>query len=67
MTDQRPVTTTDAGIAAPSDAFAQSVGRNGPLLLQSLPVAEDGANRRQGWCQAESKAPVGNLESGCRG
>jgi catalase len=34
MTDQRPVSTTDAGIAAPSDAFAQSVGRNGPLLLQ---------------------------------
>jgi catalase len=34
MTDQRPVTTTDAGIAAPSDEFSQSVGPNGPLLLQ---------------------------------
>src|SRR5271156_5419222 len=34
MTDQRPVTTTDAGIPAPSDEFSQSVGPNGPLLLQ---------------------------------
>ncbi|MGR6997840.1 catalase [Yinghuangia aomiensis] len=33
MTD-RPTTTTDAGIAAPSDEFSQSVGPNGPLLLQ---------------------------------
>lgn len=33
MTD-RPVTTTDAGIAAPSDEFSLSVGQNGPLLLQ---------------------------------
>jgi catalase len=34
MTDQRPMTTTDAGIAAPSDEFSQSVGPDGPLLLQ---------------------------------
>ena len=34
MSDERPVTTTDAGIAAPSDEFSQSVGPNGPLLLQ---------------------------------
>jgi catalase len=34
MTDQRPVTTTDAGIAAPSDEFSQTAGLNGPLLLQ---------------------------------
>src|SRR5437660_10463525 len=34
MTDNRPVTTTDAGIAAPSDEFSQSVGPEGPLLLQ---------------------------------
>jgi catalase len=34
MTDQRPVTTTDAGIAAPSDEFSQTAGPNGPLLLQ---------------------------------
>ena len=34
MTDERPVTTTDAGIPAPSDEFSQSVGPNGPLLLQ---------------------------------
>ncbi|WTW95055.1 catalase [Streptomycetaceae bacterium NBC_01309] len=33
MTD-RPTTTTDAGIAAPSDEFSQSVGSNGPLLMQ---------------------------------
>jgi catalase len=33
MTD-RPVTTTDAGIPAPSDEFSQSIGPNGPLLLQ---------------------------------
>src|SRR5690606_19420519 len=33
MTD-RPTTTTDAGIPAPSDAHSQSVGPNGPLLLQ---------------------------------
>ncbi|MBC6459583.1 catalase [Actinomadura sp. HBU206391] len=31
---ERPVTTTDAGISAPSDEFSQSVGPNGPLLLQ---------------------------------
>jgi catalase len=31
---ERPVTTTDAGIPAPSDEFSQSVGPNGPLLLQ---------------------------------
>lgn len=35
MTDDRvPVTTTDAGIPAPSDEFSLSVGPNGPLLLQ---------------------------------
>jgi catalase len=34
MSDQRPVTTTDAGISAPSDEFSQSVGPDGPLLLQ---------------------------------
>jgi catalase len=34
MTDQRLVTTTDAGIAAPSHEFSQSVGPNGPVLLQ---------------------------------
>ena len=30
MTDERPVTTTDAGIPAPSDGFSRSVGPNGP-------------------------------------
>src|SRR3984957_17146723 len=34
MSDDRPVTTTDAGIAAPSDEFSQSAGPNGPVLLQ---------------------------------
>src|SRR5689334_3837614 len=34
MTDQRPTTTTDAGIPAPSDHDSLSVGPNGPLLLQ---------------------------------
>ncbi|KLL11109.1 catalase [Protofrankia coriariae] len=35
MTDSRPpVTTTDAGIPAPSDEHSLSVGPNGPLLLQ---------------------------------
>ncbi len=34
MSDQRPRTTTDAGIPAPSDEFSQSVGPDGPLLLQ---------------------------------
>ncbi len=34
MSDNRPVTTTDAGIPAPSDEHSQSVGPNGPLLLQ---------------------------------
>ena len=29
-----PPTTTDAGIPAPSDEHSQSVGPNGPLLLQ---------------------------------
>jgi catalase len=33
MTD-RPITTTDAGIPAPSDHDSLSVGPNGPLLLQ---------------------------------
>ncbi|MGW5262034.1 catalase [Microbispora sp. NPDC004025] len=33
MTD-RPITTDDAGIPAPSDEFSLSVGPNGPLLLQ---------------------------------
>ena len=36
--DQRaqrpPITTTDAGIPAPSDEYSLSVGANGPLLLQ---------------------------------
>ncbi|MFJ8742117.1 catalase [Embleya sp. NPDC127516] len=31
---ERPTTTTDAGIAAPSDEFSLSVGPDGPLLLQ---------------------------------
>jgi catalase len=34
MTDDHFVTTTDAGMPAPSDEFSQSVGSNGPLLLQ---------------------------------
>jgi len=34
MTDHRPRTTTDAGIPAPSDEYSQSVGPDGPLLLQ---------------------------------
>ena len=34
MTENRPITTTDAGNPAPSDEFSQSVGTNGPLLLQ---------------------------------
>lgn len=35
MTETRPApTTTDAGTPAPSDEFSQSVGPNGPLLLQ---------------------------------
>jgi len=34
MSDKHPVTTTDSGVPAPSDEFSQSVGSNGPLLLQ---------------------------------
>ncbi|HVB41091.1 MAG TPA: catalase [Streptosporangiaceae bacterium] len=34
MTDHRPYTTTDAGTLAPSDEYSQSVGPDGPLLLQ---------------------------------
>ncbi|MFI0982930.1 catalase [Streptomyces sp. NPDC021093] len=34
MADSRPVTTTDSGIPVPSDEFSQSVGADGPLLLQ---------------------------------
>jgi catalase len=34
MSDSRPVTTTDAGIPAASDEYSQSVGPDGPLLLQ---------------------------------
>jgi catalase len=32
--DRPPVTTTDAGIPAPSDEHSLSVGPNGPLLLR---------------------------------
>ncbi|GII93638.1 catalase [Sinosporangium siamense] len=31
---ERPITTTDSGIPAPSDEFSLSVGPNGPLLMQ---------------------------------
>src|SRR5215813_3486577 len=34
MTEHRPRTTTDAGTLAPSDEHSQSVGPDGPLLLQ---------------------------------
>src|ERR1035437_6417991 len=34
MSDNRPVTTTDTGMPAPSDEFSQSVDAGGPLLLQ---------------------------------
>ncbi len=34
MTDHRHISTTDAGTPAPSDEFSQSVGADGPLLLQ---------------------------------
>ncbi|MFE5737651.1 catalase [Streptomyces celluloflavus] len=34
MSVSRPVTTTDSGIPVPSDEFSQSVGADGPLLLQ---------------------------------
>src|SRR5260370_42028647 len=32
---KRPITTTDAGIPAPSDDTALTVGPNGPVLLQN--------------------------------
>ncbi|MGH9129620.1 MAG: catalase [Acidimicrobiales bacterium] len=35
-----PATTTDAGIAAPSDDYSLSVGPNGPLLLQDHYVVQ---------------------------
>src|SRR5258708_25985413 len=31
---QRPITTTDAGIPAPSDEYSLTVGPDGPVLLQ---------------------------------
>ncbi|MCB5907560.1 catalase [Streptomyces pinistramenti] len=34
MTERRRVTTTDSGIPVSSDEYSQSVGSNGPLLLQ---------------------------------
>ena len=34
MTEHRHITTTDAGTPAPSDEHSQSVGADGPLLLQ---------------------------------
>jgi catalase len=38
LSDQReqskPITTTDAGIPAPSDEYSLTVGPNGPVLLQ---------------------------------
>jgi catalase len=34
MTDQTPVTTTDAGIAAASDEHSLTIGPDGPILLQ---------------------------------
>src|SRR5216684_8832426 len=34
MTGHRHISTTDAGTPAPSDEFSQSVGADGPLLLQ---------------------------------
>jgi catalase len=34
MTDIRPRTTTDAGTPAPSDEYSQSVGADGPVLMQ---------------------------------
>jgi catalase len=34
MSERRNLTTTDAGTLAPSDEFSQSVGSDGPLLLQ---------------------------------
>jgi catalase len=34
MTESRPRTTTDAGTPAPSDEYSQSVGPDGPVLMQ---------------------------------
>ena len=34
MSEHPPHTTTDAGIAAPSDEHSLTAGPNGPLLLQ---------------------------------
>lgn len=34
MTDQRPATTTDAGIPVASDEYSLTVGADGPILLQ---------------------------------
>lgn len=34
MSDRVPFTTNDVGVPAPSDSHSQSVGPNGPLLMQ---------------------------------
>jgi catalase len=40
MTDQRPVTTTDAGIPAASDEFSLTVGPSGPTVLHDHYVVQ---------------------------
>jgi catalase len=40
MTDERPVTTTDAGIPAASDEFSLTVGPNGPTVLHDHYVVQ---------------------------
>jgi catalase len=40
MSDQRPVTTTDAGIPAASDEFSLTVGPGGPAVLHDHYVVQ---------------------------
>src|ERR1700756_240019 len=44
MSDQRPVTTTDAGIPVASQEHSLTVGADGPILLQDHYLIEQMAN-----------------------
>lgn len=62
MTNSRPVTTTDAGVAAPSDEYSQSAGPKGPLLLQDHYLIQkmaqfNGSRSRSAWWSARRCHP----------
>jgi catalase len=57
MSNQRPVTTTDAGIPVASDGQSLTVGPDGPILLNDHYLIEQMANFTGSGSRSGSRTP----------